>query len=184
MLNPKQILSELERIRSDCNSDSSVDILPSIKYLQDLLATATLNEKSLLLNFLAMEYARYGMWEKEEGVVRQLTVLFPNNPASWVGLAEHLVVANKSLDEAVVAAQKAIEVANEQNALVRYSLNAQARVARKICDYSLLEETIKKLIIYKPNNQDIGYERDFLINLPEGAINQNLLDEYERVTRP
>lgn len=184
MLNPKELQSKLKALRSEYTGKHPNDVPLSIKFLEDLASTdkIKIDEKIELLDCLSMEYARYGKREKQEEVIRQITILSPDNPVSWVGLAEYLINDNKSLEEALLAAQKAVTIATEKGVLVRFAHNTQARVAKKICDYPLLEKTIEFLLSYKPkNNQDIGYEDDFLLDLPDDAVNKDLIKKYNSI---
>jgi hypothetical protein len=185
MLNPKELRSKLKTLRSEYTGTHHNEVPLSIKFLEDLASTDKIDEKIELLNYLSMEYARYGMKDKQEEIIRQITILSPDNPVSWVGLAEYLINESKSLDEALLAAKKAVTIASEKGVLIRYAHNAQARVAKKICDYPLLEKTIEFLLSYKPmNNQDIGYENDFLLDLPDGAVNKDLIKKYNSICNP
>ena len=139
--------------------------------LKDLLAIDTL---------LGEQYALSDMHEAQEERLRFGTRLCPDEPLAWTSLTEFMIFTKGDLDEAERAAQQALIRAKKTGEYIRLCHNNFARIARKREDYKTLEECLRFLIDYQPQNgkRDIQYEKDFLAGIDETKIEAGLLVKY------
>lgn len=175
----------LESLRAEYKQSRLEDqIPPSIELLRMLRSEATNDSEFIVLTtLLESECSRFGLFEERESLARQMTELFPEKPMPWIVLAEFLLHAKEDAAEARQVVEIAVEKATDKAQYVRHAYNTRARVARRLGDFPLLEDTLKKLSTYKPRpgSRDIGYETDFLVDLPPGSVSEEVLRRYESV---
>ncbi len=133
-----------------------------------------------LSGLLKEEYDWYGYTSKSIEHERELIRIFPEAPMPHIILASQLHWTMEDLDAAAEEIESAIEKAQADGNFLRHALNTRARIARAREDYSLLEETLKAIMAYRPppQSQDIGVEKDFLTNLPDGVVSQDVVADY------
>lgn len=122
-------------------------------------------------------------------VIREMTVLAPDDPLNWSRLAAwHFYchgfydAASEDLEPALKAIDTGIAKAHPSGDLLRYCLNERCRIAVAMKRYDLLEETMRQILAIAPRRgiPDIRIEDDFLRLVPEGAIDARLLADYQR----
>ncbi|MDH3473772.1 MAG: hypothetical protein OEM59_08765 [Rhodospirillales bacterium] len=66
---------------------------------------------------------------------------------------------------------------------MRHAYNTRARIAEALNDYALLEDTLGKIIDYTPSqgSQDVNYEKDFLVGIPDKVISEDVLSKYNQL---
>ncbi|MFK8067413.1 MAG: hypothetical protein AB8D52_04135 [Gammaproteobacteria bacterium] len=150
MSSKDSINNELKSLRKEFDLEKKTDIslTPlSIKYLEEKLSnTDDQYEKVEFFRLLSMEYVRYGLNGKATEVYMLRCELFPEDPLSWIALAEHNIWYEENYIDAKVAAEIAIKKANANGKFIRHAYNNLARAAKGQKDYDLLEKTLKKLL--------------------------------------
>jgi len=175
---------KLAKLRAEYRAGQDNEDPPSIKFLRSLRTESLEDSEFIVLTtLLESECSRFGLLDECESLKRQMVARFPDDPVPWIGLAGFLLHFRNDPEEARTIVEMAIEKAEKKGHFLRHAYNTRARIARQLGDYSLLEDTLEKLITYRPgpNSQDIGYERDFLVDLPPGVVLQAILDDYELV---
>src|SRR5262249_22041261 len=104
----------------------------------------------------------------------------PDAAIVWIGLADAVCRLPDSTEEARLAAAKGVEISRQADTLVRYALTCQARIARKIGDSSLFEQSIKDLIADAPNcrEEDSELDEQLVDCLPDNICSSNLKARY------
>jgi hypothetical protein len=135
------------------------------------------------MSTLATQYVLVGMLDEAERTLQQLAAEFSEDTLTWISLAEHHLYTNLSYPKAAFIIARAIQVGLHTGQFLRQAYNTQARIARKLGDYPLLEETVCLLTEYKPPSgaRDVRYEEDFLRALSEGIISPNVIQGYRAV---
>jgi len=175
----KRLRDKLAELRAQ-PKDISTGLPASISYLQMLYSNAMENDKRDLLDYLGMEFSRYGMIAEEERVLRTIAHSYADDPTALIGLASFLRSEKAQYDAALAIVNEAISVARSQGTMIRYCYNERARVARAMNNYQLLSETLQVLLQLGPGDprSDIGPEFDFVRDLPNGTIDADLLARY------
>jgi len=102
---------------------------------------------------------------------------------AWLALTEHHHYAKADLARATNAVEMTLSLATQQAFLVRQVLGVRMRIALATCDFDKANETLSRLIDYKPpaHSLDVAYEVDFLENVPAGAIDAALISRYSEL---
>jgi hypothetical protein len=153
----------------------------SIPFIRELLAaTGTDEDRDALLVELAGEYLRAGFDDEHVLIQRERVSNHPDVAITWLGLSHALSMRNDSSEEAKQAVAKAVDLSYRSGALVRYSLQCQADVARKTNDSALFERALTALIAdaHNPRQEDSGLDLRIVENLPEGFCHRQLETQY------
>lgn len=162
---------------------------PSIEYLvKSLEAVDEFDDKDDVFDLygnLCMEYIKYKMFDKALHLFHDRTNVFKENPIAWISLAEHLIFFEKDYAEAKRISKIAVNVSKEKGQFIRHAYNNLARSARGVEDYKLLENTLSDImkIHTLPGRGDIGFETDFLSDLPKGVVDEKLLSNYYELAK-
>lgn len=192
MLDSEKIREKIKNLRAEYKLDKDkYSYPPSLEYLENLLKDVKESENEDVNNIfdlygtLSMEYVRYKMNDKALKILKDRIDAYRDNPLSWIALAEHLIFFEENYQEAKKVSEMAIQVAKEKGKFIRHAYNNLARSSRKLADYSLLENTIKEIMKIRtlPGRGDIGYEVDFLEDLPLGVLDKNLVNEYMKLAK-
>ena len=155
---------------------------PGINFLTSLIEEADNKGDIVALStMLDSEYSFYGMQDEVEKLRWKLAEFEPDEPMPWITLATFYYSEKNDLEQAKTIINKAIKLAKQKKRFTRHAYNTCARIARRLNDFKLLEETLVNLINYdsNPNNVDIAFERDFLVGLPNGIIDEKVLKDYQ-----
>lgn len=119
-------------------------------------------------------------------VMRERTELAPDEPIGWCALANWHVchgadgTVNKPDGErALQVIDHAIAVAERTGgAWLRHCLNDRARIAKRVGNWSVLEDTIRRILAIPDgrNVPDTAIEVDFLRHIPPGAVDPDLVE--------
>ncbi|MDR2240698.1 MAG: hypothetical protein LBE33_09670 [Zoogloeaceae bacterium] len=170
-------LEELRRI----STTEAVEPAAGVVFLDGELAKASNPlDRFALYQLIFHEYAVAERFDKEIDAMRKAIVEFPNEPVPWISLAARLSYDQDTVKEARQVAEKGLEIAIRNNRFVRYALCTRARIAVRIGDYPLLEETVLRLIedASKIRTEDSGFEIDFLDSVVDDAIGRQIRDHY------
>lgn len=161
---------------------------PSVQLLGDMVgASDPFDDDAILLrSLLCDEYCVHGLLDKWEKLARSEIEISPNEPMTWISLAGFFLHAKEDFDEALNTIEVAIGKARETGEWVRHAYCTRARIARKLENYDLLEETVRFLIDYRPAPGciDIHLDHDFLVTLPPGKIDEEILSQYNALKSP
>ena len=172
-------------LRTEAKAARSVGVPAGVQVLRDLLRRTVADEDYVALTGLLLsEYAFFRMHDQEELLLRGQIERFPNKPIPQIALADFLV-SRQDFKQASRVVEGAIRAALADGNFVRDAYNCRARLAITTEDYGLLEDTLEKLIEYHPiaGSQNVRCETDFLSDLPEDAVNPEVLREYLRVCK-
>ena len=113
-------------------------------------------------------------------MIRQCIELEPNDSFHWIRLAEHFHYYAVDLQEALLAINTAIEKAEAEKAFVRQAHGVRIRIALELQDYMLVEKSMAKIVDYvtPSGSPDVTPEDDFLLRVPVGSIDQDVLARY------
>lgn len=184
-------MEEFKEINSRVNELVSQDIKSgdlarstATKYLKDLLSSSKCEKDVITLErMLIGEYQRVADYDKAEPLLIRHANQKDKSVMSWISLAGFYLNYKVDLPKATDAAKKAVELARQDKHMLRHALQTYARVATKLKDSELLEKLIQEIIEYKPipGIQDIDYEMDFMLEIPEGAISRSVYDAYKHI---
>ncbi len=175
----------LRELRREHKRVPSGQVPEGIKLLRKLLKRAVNNDEYIALaGLLLSEYAVFEMYDEQEILIRDEIKRFPNQPIPQITLANFLATVKKDLKGARKAAESAVKKAHEDGNFIRDAYNCRARIAVRAADYELLEDTLHKLIEYnpEPSSANVRLETDFLENIPEGAVDNDLLRTYRKIS--
>lgn len=142
------------------------------------------SQRKELLTLLGLECARLediaGQIDAFERAVQE----FPLDPLIRSSLAGAYSYFSYDLPRALVKMNEAVQVARETKQFRRQVLYAKALLLRDMKDYAELERCLLEIII-EPQSEtaDIAKEDDFLRDLPEGAISDDVLQSYAEFMR-
>ena len=157
-----------------------VGVPAGVQFLRDLLKDTVCDEDYIAISgLLLVECAVFEMHDAEEILLRERIKRFPNKPVPLIALSDFLVRQN-DLEQARQVAEMATAIALADGNFIRDAYNSLARVAVKSSNYDLLEDTLLKLIEYRPGpgSQNVRYETDFLSELPADAVDSEILNAY------
>ncbi len=169
------------KLRAEYAPDEDDRTPPSVEFLRSLRAkTEVESDFVMLTTLLESECSRFGLLDECEALGREMMKRFPKDPMPWISFAGFLLHTKEDLEEAKSTVEIAVEKAARRGQFVRHAYNTRARIARRLGDFALLEDTLKKLTNYapKPGSEDIDFEDDFLVDLPSGSISEDILREY------
>ena len=186
-MTPEQFESlwvRLREMRAAHKFSSAGGIPPTIEFLRSLRERATAESDIIALTtLLESECSWYGLKDEQEVINREMTVQFPDHPMPWISLAGFLLYEKDEPGEAKMVIEIALEKALKTGLFLRHAYNTQARIARRLADYVLLEDILKKLSVYvpRPGFQDVADEDDFVKDIPERTVSTKVLDRYLQV---
>jgi len=143
--------------------------------------------RSFLLFELSSLLMVSGRDDEALAVIHEHIDLEPDNPISQRGLAAWHFYGHGAYDaseETLTAALEAIETAVAKARVhgewLRHCLNDRCRIVVAMKRYDLLEESLCEILAMpvRPGVPDTAIEDDFLRQVPEGAINGDLLARY------
>lgn len=175
------IRTQLVTLRQKDCSDASRP--QSVTFLEDIISsTEDARDRFDLVELLYAELTRYGLRLEALQVLSRRAEENRNDPLCWISLAEHHALTCDYV-AAKVAGFEAVESAKRAGRFLRHAYATLARVARKSEDYELLEDAIRSIVKLRtyPTRADVSLEDDFLNELPEGAIDAELLAAYRRL---
>jgi tetratricopeptide (TPR) repeat protein len=146
----------------------------------ELAKTGDPLDRMALYQLICREYAVVEQFDRELDVMRKAAVEFPNEPVPWISLAARLSYDQETIKEAQQFIERGLEIAIRNDRFVRYALGTRARIASRIGDYPLLEETVRRLIEDAPKirTEDGGFETDFLDTVADDAIDRRVRERY------
>lgn len=180
----KALWDHLQELRAKHKSAPAADVPEGIKLLHSMRAEASDESDFIALTtLLESECSWYGLKGEQELLTREMTEAFPEEPMPWISLAGYILHEKQDPKGAKTIIETALQKARNSGHFVRHTYNTRARIARRLRDYALLEDTLRELIAYVPNpwSQDVGYEDDFITDLPAGAISREVLERYRQI---
>jgi uncharacterized protein HemY len=131
---------------------------------------------------IANELRSQGRYEESERYYLDLARQFPYDPIPVICLAEQKLHYEGELDEALAMSRHAVHIAFQTGNFRRQALGVQARIAQKLKDYPLVEQSLQSIMSLEigTDQMDCTIERDFFDSLPVGAINDSLAQRYDR----
>jgi tetratricopeptide (TPR) repeat protein len=176
-----ELHKRLSGLRKQYQRNPVKGVPPGVELLKTLLAKAHGRiEQIPLITLLIHECSIFGMKDEVEELRWRQVQLEPEEPMPLIELASYYLNERNNIDKANELIDKAITLARDNGNYIRHAYNTRARIAKKSKDYKLLEDTLVCLINYKANtkSKDIAPEIDFLVNLPENVINEQVLKQY------
>ncbi|MEN3953591.1 hypothetical protein [Iodidimonas sp. SYSU 1G8] len=145
-----------------------------------LKATSDPDERYSLRRELREQYHVLGAAGAEEELLLEAVRLEPDNPLEWMSLASFYWLWTSEFPKAIRAGKKAALVAQQQDLMVINSYIQLAHIARDAKDYATLSTCLEAIMDYEypVNAQDCRYERNFLRDVPAGAIDPDLRARY------
>ena len=164
-------------------TNQGTDIIP---VLDDKIRCETHPLKiSQLLYFLTHEHWSRGDNAAAEAAHLESFDRNPTDPMPLITLANQKLDTEDRPDEAVRIINKAVNVARESGVFRRLALGVKARVGVRRNDYRAVEDAMKEImeLTFTRGNADINAERDFLDELPAGAIDPEVARRYDEYCR-
>lgn len=174
----KVLLSKLNELREEHDADGKPKSLTALLNVLDGLEGK--KERYVVMSTLATEYVLLGMIDEAERSLQRLVTEFAEDTLAWITFAEYYLYTNPNYPKAASTIDHGVQVARRTGQFLRQAYNTRARIARKLGDYTLLEETLRALTEYKPPSgaHDVRYEEDFLKAIPEGVVDPHVVDKY------
>lgn len=176
-----ELHKKLSELRKHYQKNPIEEMPPSVELLKSLLAKShDRADKIPLITLLIHEYSIFGMKGEIEELRWSQAQLEPDEPMPLIELANYYLYERNNIDKANKIIDKAINIAKCNGNYIRHAYNTRARIAKISKNYKLLEDTLVFLLNYKANSKskDIAPEIDFLINLPENVIDEQVLKRY------
>jgi len=141
------------------------------------------NEFSIWV-LLADRLSLLSRMSEAENVYKEIAETYPEYSQSWHKLAEFYMI-NDQLVRAAEMMDKAIQIALSDGEFVIMMYTTRARIARQAKDWKTLSSVISRLVEYErpPGSRDYFYECDFVVGLPEGAVEKSLVERLENRCR-
>ena len=172
------VLAGLRSIQRAVEDGDAEQSKPTVAYLLGAInATEMPEDKSQLLGFLALEYSRFQMHEKELEALKAAIVLWPDNPTPRIALAGSYLL-HQQYDKAREAAESAVTTAEAAGKFRRDALQTLARSLAKLQHFVELEKVIERLMQMKDAMPDSAIETDFLVGLPPDSISDEVRQAY------
>lgn len=143
------------------------------------------DERHLLLTTLANEYRLHGLPDEAEKAFKRVASSYPDDPVSMLSLAGLKLYDLKDPKGALSCARTGLKRAIKAGNFVRHAYSTQARAARALGDYRLLERSLQLLLEYSPavGSRDVKLESDLLNGVPKNAIREEIRTRYMESTR-
>jgi hypothetical protein len=175
------VIEGLIHLRKAMELNDSSLASPTVPYLLGAInATSESSHRGLLLSLLASEYGFLDLEENEIHARKAAIDECPLDPDPRIAMSGFYYV-RQEFDKSIGEARIAVSQADASGRSRRNALQTLARSLRKAKLFVELEETLRRLIELKGNQDDSRIETDFLIDLPEGAVSSELVDEYRRL---
>ena len=138
----------------------SVSYLAELKNREDLSA----NDMQIIYTLLAGECNLYKLREEERQIHEEFIQKFPENPVSWIGIANLYMRNSNKNKKAIDYPETAISVSRKTKNLVRMSLNTATRAHIIFENWGRAEEILQELLEYqKPeDSSDEGVDLNIL----------------------
>jgi tetratricopeptide (TPR) repeat protein len=159
------------------------DIIP---VLNDRIARETHPLKvSELLYFLAEEYRDRGDYVSSEAAYLEKFNRNPTEPMPLIILAGQKLNDEDLPDEAMRIINRAVDVARRSGTFRRHALGVKARIGLRRSDYRIVEDALREImdLTFTRGNVDMRAERDFLDELPPGALDPEVARRYDEYCR-
>jgi hypothetical protein len=179
-LSSRAINSQLVALRKSQQVPAERREAPTVQYLREQLeGDVSQSLRRDLLALLAVEYAYLDLPKDEEGALMQAVELDPTEPLPRIALATFLQRQPDRVDEARSEADRAFEYATATGRFRRHALQTLARIARDRCDYVELAIACRSLVALRidKGSVDSPVENDFLVGLPDGVVDAELLEK-------
>jgi len=151
---------------------------PTVAYLLGVIeATESSEDKAQMLGFLALEYSRFEMYEKELDALKAAIELSPDNPMLRIALSGSYLL-REQYEKARDIAEIAVSTAEAAGRFRRHALQTLARSLAKLKQFGELDRVIERLIQLKDAMPDSAIETDFLVEIPPGSIREELRQRY------
>lgn len=147
----------------------------------ELQVARSQEERGGIYGLLAIELQEHGKYDEAEMVIRERIALEPEIPDAWISLALHFLYCTQELDKALSAINVALKKAEAERNFFRHAHLERIRIAIAMKAYSIVEESLIQLINYVPprGTQDIRLESEFLPRIPQGAVNESVIERYQ-----
>jgi hypothetical protein len=181
----REIRQRLEELRRAHPIPANKREAPTLQYLRERLKSDLPKPlHRILLTILANECGYLGLVEEEESTLLQSIGLDPADPLPHIAFATFLKTQPHRLEDARNAAKLAIGYAETTGRFRRDALQTLARIAREREDYTELSSILESLasLHMEKDVADCAVENDFLVGLPEGAIDGGLLEKVRSRT--
>ena len=111
---------------------------------------------------------------------------FPTSLNGHIAYSEHLIWSDGEPNLALEISTKAVELAKQNNSLVRHALQGKARAAKKLGLFSVVEDTLREILATDQMDVrgDIQYEIDVVNDIPKGTVDDSLVREFQSRCKP
>lgn len=182
MLIIRELRLKLKELAKKKELVDGMEVPSSVVFLNELLNRNEVSlEREEIYSAIVMEYSRAGLVAQKINTLRTRVSEFKNEFMFVVSLADTLSYEESHHEEAKTLIEESLAKANEKNEFVRLVLGVRARIARRLKNQELYSQTLSELIAdYKSNHRelDIGFEDDFIKELPAGFCSEQKLNEY------
>lgn len=161
---------------------TEADVISHVK--EELKTTADTLERLCLLTELTTAYQIIDEPGKAEAAIHEQISLAPDDPIIRTTLAEHYHYFQGDHAKALGVIENAIEMAIGQGQFVRALHGVRIRIALKLKDYGVIENSLRTLLQYKPEvGSDVVLEDDFVDRIPLNVISGDLLNRYREAAK-
>ena len=150
----------------------------AIAFLRNQLAVADSEDAlSFIYQTIANEHLIYGQVSDAKSAWSDVLARFPADPLSWIHASGFYLYEGSDHALPLSLAEKGCQVAEESGRFVIHAHNTKCRVAKAVGDYQSMTDSINSILSYKrpAQSMDSAYECDFLVDLPDGALNSDLV---------
>jgi hypothetical protein len=155
------------------------------KLLINLLQFAkTTDEKDFVFSELIGHFHIAKKLLHAKTLLKERIELAPDRVSGWLGMAEHFHYHDVDLDRASESIEMALRNAIVQKELVRQVLGVRIRIALKQGRYEVVNQSLRELVNYQvpEGGLDVGFEKDFVPQIPVHLVEQVVLDRYVKMT--
>ncbi len=170
------------QIRAESNGDDHTGEPKSIAFLKNALrGLSDEDDYVAVATILQSEFSHYGMLEEQRDLYDELIHRYPRDPMPRISLASFLLLEARQPVEAESVIQDGIAIAVAAGRFVRHAYNTQARILKALGKYGELEEALTRLIEVPSTRSipDVGFEEDFVLELPEGSVSADIVSRYK-----
>ncbi len=179
----KALRHRLQALREGQEADSA-GMPPSVALLEQLVNDCTDPDLRFeLFEVLSSECLRYGELSRRVEHLTQNVAERPRDPVSLSMLADALARVEGREGDAIATIDRAVDIARQDDRLVRYALTSKARVALDLDNYDALEEAIAGLIEDdgKLRAEDAPVENDFVDRIQRERLDPTLLERFTKL---
>jgi hypothetical protein len=181
-----EIRNQIPNLRRMLVQSPQGSIPKSIEFLNSMIADAnSLDDKAALYTLLLSECGYFRSDELTVYFLRKQVLDLPNDPLPMTSLALKLAQSTGAQSEALLIAERAIEVAKLQNRQVKYSLTCLARVALASGNYDIFNQALAQLVddADQWRAEDLGLEFDFIDQVDSSRADARILSKYRALRR-